>query len=54
MRESVINLIIAEVAKGGKETDKSMRLYVENRISYKTYKSCVKIGLERFKGNTVL
>ena len=41
-------IIKYEVATNGVVTDKAMRLYCENRISYETFKQLVKDGKDKF------
>lgn len=52
-RNLVINQIISEIAHEGQETSLSMRLYIENRISYEIYKKAVQKGLSLHSKNEV-
>lgn len=49
MRNSIKKLIQVEVAQNGQVTPKAIRLYSENKISYKVFKEQVKIGLKIYE-----
>lgn len=48
-RKDALNLIKAEFAKHGKETQLSTRTYIENRISYGAYMDARRAGMRIFE-----
>ena len=49
-RKDAINHIVSIVAKTG-SADSTMRYYVENRISFASYKKAIKRGMDIYRGS---